>query len=105
MSNENLVKSVVCGGLWPRVAMVSTPKQLFDKVQAGTVEREREAKEYKLFEKRERVFIHPQSIMFDGLGSHGSPFFAYFSKNMTSKVFLRDVTEVRALFHSSRYLS
>ncbi|KAG8944303.1 hypothetical protein FRC04_002023 [Tulasnella sp. 424] len=94
MSNENLVKSVVCGGLWPRVAMVSTPKQLFDKVQAGTVEREREAKEYKLFEKGERVFIHPQSVMFDGLGSHRSPFFAYFSKNMTSKVFLRDVTEV-----------
>ncbi|KIO25963.1 hypothetical protein M407DRAFT_236196 [Tulasnella calospora MUT 4182] len=93
-SNENLVKSVVCGGLWPRVAMVSTPKQLFDKVQAGTVEREREAKEYKLFEKGERVFIHPQSVMFDGLGSHKSPFFSYFSKNMTSKVFLRDVTEV-----------
>ncbi|KAG9044048.1 hypothetical protein FS837_008842 [Tulasnella sp. UAMH 9824] len=93
-ANENLVKSVVCGGLWPRVARVSSPKQLFDKVQAGTVEREREAKEYKLFEKGERVFIHPQSVMFDGLGSHKSPFFVYFSKNMTSKVFLRDVTEV-----------
>ncbi|KAG8985528.1 hypothetical protein FRB90_004651, partial [Tulasnella sp. 427] len=92
-TNENLVKSVICGGLWPRVAMVSTPKQLFDKVQAGTVEREREAKEYKLFERGERVFVHPQSVMFEGVGSHKSPFFAYFSKNMTSKVFLRDVTE------------
>ncbi|KAG8901099.1 hypothetical protein FRC00_009093 [Tulasnella sp. 408] len=93
-ANENLVKSVICGGLWPRVAMVSTPKQLFDKVKNKTVEREREAKDYKLFEKGERVFIHPQSVMFDGLGSHKSPFFVYFSKNMTSKVFLRDVTEV-----------
>ncbi|KAG8880465.1 hypothetical protein FRB97_000766 [Tulasnella sp. 331] len=92
-TNENLVKAVICGGLWPRVAKVSTPKAVFDQVQAGTVERDHEAKEFKVFEDSERVFIHPQSIMFDYLGTVKSRFLAYFAKSMTTKVFLRDVTE------------
>ncbi|KAG9026944.1 hypothetical protein FRB95_008310 [Tulasnella sp. JGI-2019a] len=93
-ANENLVKAVICGGLWPRIAKVSTPKAVFDKVQSGTVERDHEAKEFKVFEDSERVFIHPQSIMFDTLDTVKSRFFAYFAKSMTTKVFLRDVTEV-----------
>lgn len=67
---------------------------MFDKVQAGTIERDHEAREYKLFDNAERVFVHPQSIMFDAMGTQKSRFFAYFAKSMTTKVFLRDVTEV-----------
>jgi len=92
---ENLIKSVILGGLWPRIARVEMPKAIFDKIQAGTIQRDHEAKEYKVYEKDGgRVFLHPQSIMFGSLGSQKSPYFAYFSKSMTTKLFLRDATEV-----------
>jgi ATP-dependent RNA helicase DHX57 len=37
-TNENLVKAVILGGLWPRVARVSLPSSAikFDKIQAGS---------------------------------------------------------------------
>ncbi|KAG8960615.1 hypothetical protein FRC03_006323 [Tulasnella sp. 419] len=94
-SNVNLLKSIILGGLWPRVSVMAIPKAIFDKVQAGTVQREHETKEYKIYDKAlGRVFIHPQSIMFDTLGTQKSPFLAYFSKSLTTKIFLRDITEV-----------
>lgn len=93
---ENLIKAVIVGGLWPRVARVSLPKSAikFDKVQSGTVQRDNIAKEFKIFDlKNERVFLHPSSILFSE-SSWKTPFLAYFRKNMTSKVFLRDATVV-----------
>ncbi|KAI0828826.1 P-loop containing nucleoside triphosphate hydrolase protein [Trametes gibbosa] len=95
-SNTNLVKAVVLGGLWPRVARVHLPRSAikFDRVQAGTVQRENTAREYKLYDLRDgRVFLHPGSVLF-GATAWRSPFVAYFRKQMTSKVFLRDGTEV-----------
>ncbi|KAJ7631194.1 P-loop containing nucleoside triphosphate hydrolase protein [Roridomyces roridus] len=65
--NTNLIKAVVLGGLWPRSAIK------FDRVG--------------------RVFLHPQSILFE-VAQWKSPFLVYFHKHMTSKVFLRDATEV-----------
>ncbi|KAJ7103273.1 P-loop containing nucleoside triphosphate hydrolase protein [Mycena belliarum] len=94
--NTNLVKAVVLGGLWPRVARVHLPKSAikFDRVSAGTVQRENIAKEFKMYDLREgRVFLHPASILFE-VAAWKSPFLVYFSKHMTSKVFLRDATEV-----------
>ncbi|KAJ7897125.1 P-loop containing nucleoside triphosphate hydrolase protein [Mycena olivaceomarginata] len=87
---------VILGGLWPRVARVHLPKSAikFDRVSAGTVQRENIAKEFKMFDLREgRVFLHPQSILFE-VAQWKSPFLVYFHKHMTSKVFLRDATEV-----------
>jgi len=52
-----------------------------------------EAKEVKLFDQAGRVFIHPSSILFSEAGFK-SGFLAYFQKAETSKVFLRDATEV-----------
>ncbi|KZP25382.1 P-loop containing nucleoside triphosphate hydrolase protein [Athelia psychrophila] len=95
-NNGNLVKAVVLGGLWSRVARVHLPKSAikFDRVRGGTVQRENTAKEYKLYDLREgRVFLHPSSVLF-GETMWKSPFLTYFSKHMTSKVFLRDATEV-----------
>lgn len=96
----------------------------FDKVQAGTVQRENIAKDYKFYDIKRpshgqgaqgsssasgsgsgggapgtgndsgRVFLHPASILF-GATAWKSPFVVYFHKQMTSKVFLRDATEVR----------
>ncbi|KAF7981091.1 hypothetical protein HWV62_34789 [Athelia sp. TMB] len=94
--NSNLVKAVILGGLWSRVARVHLPKSAikFDRVQGGTVQRENTAKEYKLYDLKEgRVFLHPSSVLF-GETMWKSPFLTYFSKHMTSKVFLRDATEV-----------
>ena len=93
--NINLIKAVILGGLWPRVARIALPKASFDRVAAGTVQREHMAKEFKIFVKDEgRVFLHPSSVLF-GISSYKSPFIAYFSMNVTSKTFLRDATEVR----------
>ncbi|TFK56866.1 P-loop containing nucleoside triphosphate hydrolase protein [Heliocybe sulcata] len=95
-ANENLVKAVILGGLWPRVARVSLPKSAikFDRVQAGTVQRENLAKEYKMYDLKEgRVFLHPGSVLF-GATAWKSPFLTYFQKHMTTKLFLRDATEV-----------
>ncbi|KAL0068599.1 putative ATP-dependent RNA helicase ucp12 [Marasmius tenuissimus] len=94
--NLNLIKSIIVGGLWPRVARVHLPKSAikFDKVQAGTVQRENLAKEYKIYDLQEgRVFLHPGSILF-GNAAWKSPFLVYFQKHMSTKLYLRDATEV-----------
>jgi len=94
--NTNLVKAIILGGLWPRVARVHLPKSAikFDKVQAGTVQRENTAKEFKMYDLQEgRVFLHPGSVLF-GATAWKSPFLVYFHKHMTSRIFLRDATEV-----------
>ncbi|KIM31725.1 hypothetical protein M408DRAFT_317990 [Serendipita vermifera MAFF 305830] len=93
-SNMNLVKAVIVGGLWPRIAKVVLPKAMFDKIAAGSQQREHQAKEVKYFDQTEgRVFIHPSSVLFSQT-TYKSRFLAYFTKVRTSKVFLRDVTEV-----------
>ncbi|KAF7307178.1 Dead deah box [Mycena indigotica] len=109
--NTNLIKAVVLGGLWPRIVRVHLPQSAikFDRVSAGTVQRENLAKEFRMYDIRSsaggggpgkkpgtgdnRVFLHPQSILFD-VASWKSPFLVYFNKHQTSKVFLRDATEV-----------
>ncbi|KAF5385346.1 hypothetical protein D9615_001206 [Tricholomella constricta] len=95
-NNLNLIKAILLGGLWPRVARVHLPRDRikFDKVQAGTIQRENTAKEFKIFDLREgRVFLHPGSVLF-GEAAWKSPFLVYFHKYMSSKVFMRDATEV-----------
>ena len=92
--NTNVIKAVILGGLWPRVARIALPKATFDRVAAGTVQRDHLAKEFKIFDKDDgRVFLHPSSVLF-GVSSYKSPFIACFSMNVTSKTYLRDATEV-----------
>ncbi|PCH34268.1 nucleoside triphosphate hydrolase protein [Wolfiporia cocos MD-104 SS10] len=94
-SNNNLLKSVILGAFWPRIARVSLPRSAikFDRVQAGTVQRENTAKEFKFYDQDGRVFLHPASILF-GEATWKSPFLTYFQKQATTKVYLRDATEV-----------
>lgn len=95
-ANTSIVKAIILGGLWPRVAQVHLPRSAikFDKVQAGTVQRENTAKEYKIHDLTDvRVFLHPSSVLF-GESTWKSPFLAYFQKQMTSKVFIRGATQV-----------
>lgn len=95
-ANTNIIKAVILGGLWPRVVQVHLPRSAikFDKVQAGTVQRENTAKEYKMHDLTDgRVFLHPSSVLF-GESTWKSPFLAYFQKQMTSKIFIRGATQV-----------
>ncbi|KAF5352726.1 hypothetical protein D9756_005876 [Leucocoprinus leucothites] len=94
--NTNLLKAIILGGLWPRVARIHLPKSAikFDKIQAGTVQRDNNAKDFKVLDLKEgRVFIHPASILF-GCASWRSPFVVYSYKYQSSKLYLRDATEV-----------
>jgi ATP-dependent RNA helicase DHX57 len=52
-----------------------------------------EAKQIKLFDPTGRVFLHPSSILFTET-SFKPGYLTYFTKTETSKVFLRDATEV-----------
>ncbi|THV01418.1 P-loop containing nucleoside triphosphate hydrolase protein [Dendrothele bispora CBS 962.96] len=95
-SNLNLIKSIVLGGLWPRVARVQLPdkKVKFDKVQGGTVQRENVAKDYAFHDLQgKRVFLHPSSVLFEH-SAWKSFLLVYFQKAETSKTFLRDATEI-----------
>jgi hypothetical protein len=94
--NENLLKAIITGALWPHVARVALPQGAikYDRVSGGAVRRENVAKDFKLYELQGgQVFLHPGSILFSE-ADWRSPFVAYFIKHKTSKVFLRDATEV-----------
>ncbi|WWD01093.1 hypothetical protein V866_008031 [Kwoniella sp. B9012] len=90
---DNLVKGVIVGGLYPRIARIAMPKAQFERVQQGAIQKDHEAKEVKMFDQSGRVFIHPTSVLFNESGFR-SGYLAYFGKAETSKVFLRDATEV-----------
>jgi ATP-dependent RNA helicase DHX57 len=97
--NVNLVKSVILGGFWPQTARVRVRvgAQKFDQVQAGTVAREINARDYVLHDlKVGRVFLHPGSVLFDTT-SWKCDFVTYFHKYQSDKVYLRDATQVGIL--------
>ncbi|KAI9472058.1 MAG: P-loop containing nucleoside triphosphate hydrolase protein [Benjaminiella poitrasii] len=94
--NMNLIKAVIFAGLNPNVAKIKLPDTKYDRLIAGTVEREKEAKEIKYFTKEDgRVFLHPSSLLFSN-NNYNTSFLTYFSKMTTSKTFIRDGTEVPA---------
>ncbi|KAI0032148.1 P-loop containing nucleoside triphosphate hydrolase protein [Vararia minispora EC-137] len=95
-SSTTLIKSIVFAALYPRVARVMLPRGAlkFNQTAGGAVQRENTAKEYKVIDMRgERVWIHPASIVF-GEAVWKSGLVASFQRVATSKVYLRDVTEV-----------
>lgn len=52
---------IILGGLFPRIAKVNKPKAKFEQMQQGSLLKDHEAKEVKLFDQSERVFLHPVS--------------------------------------------
>ncbi|CAG7853684.1 DExH-box ATP-dependent RNA helicase DExH1 {ECO:0000305} {ECO:0000305} [Serendipita indica DSM 11827] len=95
-SNTNLVKAIIVGGLWPRISKVVLPKAVFERVAAGSTQKEHQAKEVKYFTQEGRAFIHPSSTLFSQT-TYKSRFLTYFTKVETSKIFLRDVTEASGI--------
>lgn len=100
-SHQNLIKALVCSGLWPQIARVKLSKSAikFDKLQGGTILRETEAKDYILYDvlTKERSFLHPTSVLFT-TSKWKSPFLAYFRKQLSGKLYLRDVTMVLLVY-------
>jgi ATP-dependent RNA helicase DHX57 len=96
-AHENLLRALIGAALFPRLARVSLPSGAvkFDQLAGGTVQRANTAKEYRLFELGAggRVFLHPGSVLFQH-AAWRTEFVAYFARQKTSKVFLRDATEV-----------
>jgi len=100
---------MIAAGLYPRIARVTLPSSAikFDKVQAGAVQRPQAAKEFKIFDLEphnassegpgrgggQRIFLHPSSVLFRQ-DRWKEPILCYFRKTVTTKPFLRDVTEV-----------
>lgn len=55
--NEHLLKGILTGAFYPRVAMIRPPDARFEKIQAGALVKEHEAKEVKFYDESGRVFI------------------------------------------------
>lgn len=91
--NDALVKAILVGGLYPRVARIALPEAQFERLQQGAIQKEHEAREVKFFDAQGRVFLHPSSVLFNESGWRKG-YLAYFAKAETSKVFLRDATDV-----------
>ncbi|KAI8061084.1 P-loop containing nucleoside triphosphate hydrolase protein [Gongronella butleri] len=90
----NLLKAIVFAGLNPHLARIKTPETKYDKIISGTVERKKDAREFKYYTKDDgRVFLHPSSILFNH-NQYDAAYLTYFSRMATSKTFLRDGTEV-----------
>lgn len=91
-SNENLLKTVIFAGTG-RLVKVKLPATVFDKGLSGAIERDRLSKEVKFYEKDGRVFLHPGSLLFTE-NRYATPYVTYWGKQVTTKPFLRDATEV-----------
>lgn len=39
-TNDNLVKAIIVGGLYPRIARIALPKAQFERVQQGTIQKD-----------------------------------------------------------------
>ncbi|KAH3760414.1 Ubiquitin-associated/translation elongation factor EF1B, N-terminal, eukaryote [Pelomyxa schiedti] len=100
--NENLIKGIICGGLYPNIAFVKQPRQS----KADIINDVSPTTGIRCFTVSDgEVFIHPTSV------AHSdrimSPLLVYREKVKTSKVFLREVTPVSAhtllLFSSGNF--
>ena len=65
--NESLLKAILVGAFWPRIVRIRLPDAKFEKVQAGSVAKEHEAREVKYYDSvdNSRVFIVGQEQRFD----------------------------------------
>ncbi|KAK4050892.1 putative ATP-dependent RNA helicase ucp12 [Microbotryomycetes sp. JL221] len=90
--NDNLLKALVFAGTG-RLVKVKLPQATYDMGSSGAIQRDRDAKEVRFFEETGRVFLHPTSLLFAETRFQ-TPFVTYFAKQVTSKPFLRDATEV-----------
>lgn len=91
--NERVIQAVICAGMYPNIVRLDMP-QKYMKVNGGTVAVAANSKDIKMRgQSMERMFLHPESVNFDE-GNYDTRWLAYFSRVLTSKLFLRDSTMV-----------
>jgi hypothetical protein len=96
-TNEKIVKAVILAGMYPNVANIRMPKQMYDQTAEGTVAVKIKTKEIRFYtEEDHRVFIHPSSSLFSEQKYQDSVL-VYGSKVATSKIFLRECTVVPSI--------
>ena len=91
-----LLKALLLAALYPRVARIALPQKAvkYTRVAGGAVEREVGAGEWRARDMRgERVWVHPASVQF-AEARWRSGVVVSFRRVETTKLFLRDVTEV-----------
>jgi HrpA-like RNA helicase len=102
--NYNVIKAVILAGLYPNIASIQMPKQLYDQTAEGAVAIAAKSNEIHFYTSTdstlyliiERVFIHPSSSIFSEQ-SYQNPILTYGAKVSTSKIFLRECTEIPAV--------
>ncbi|KAF8078990.1 P-loop containing nucleoside triphosphate hydrolase protein [Lyophyllum atratum] len=94
--NLNLVKAVILGGLWPRVARVHLLRtgSSLTRCKPGPYSERIRRKSTKSLTYGKDVFSCTLGACYSARRQWKSPFLVYFHKYMSSKVFLRDATEV-----------
>ena len=97
-----LLKALLLAALYPRVARIALPRNAVKhtRVAGGAVEREVSAREWRARDMRgERVWVHPASVQF-AEARWRSGVVVSFRRVETTKLFLRDVTEVSLQTHT-----
>lgn len=94
-ASDMIVRAVIAASLLPNLIEIVFPEKTFKEGSSGAVEKDPEAKAIRFYDEKERVFIHPSSVLF---GSSkfisDSKFLAFGSKMATSKPFISDLTPV-----------
>ena len=100
-----LLKALLLAALYPRVARIALPPNAvkYARVAGGAVEREVGAREWRARDMRgERVWVHPASVQF-AEARWRSGVVVSFRRVETTKLFLRDVTEVSLKLTHTHY--
>ncbi|KAF2966837.1 hypothetical protein GQX73_g6746 [Xylaria multiplex] len=94
-----LIRALTASAFTPQIARIQFPDKKFAASMSGAVELDPEARTIKYFiHENGRVFIHPSSALFDSQGFTGNAaFVSYFTMISTSKIFIRDLTQLDTL--------
>lgn len=94
--NFKLIRAVVGASFTPNLAEIAFPEKVFKTISAGTIEADHEAKKIRYFTpSRERVFIHPGSLLF-GVNKFvdEASYLSYTSSIVSSKHFISTLTPI-----------
>jgi len=100
-SQANLVRALLCAGLYPNIVKVRMPDTRYEKTAQGAVEATNEdARAIKFFlEPGGRVFLHPSSALFSAAKFDHHRWLVYNSKRQVDggKLYVQEVTAVSQL--------
>lgn len=99
-----LLKALLLAALYPRVARIALPRHAvkFARVAGGAVARDAGAHEWRATDMRgARVWVHPASVQFAETRWRSGIVVSFERVETATKVFLRDVTEVRSTVYLS----